>query len=251
MSERVIAARSDARRAGQHAPDGGQALLRAAERRARSKGGFVLAPRRAPRAHAGRQSARRPRPARSAELARRMGGAGRDDRSGRHAADPARQFGDRRRRGSDRRDARRDSAATPAPTSFAIAPRRRKTLVAREAAAFDPVLGWAARDARRAVHARRGVTHVAQPPEALAAIGAALEAFDDPFAFAALHRDDDPDRLALLALAVARGRLAPEAAGWPPMSTRISRSSAGAKTRKRRRGARRAARVRRGGNRSR
>ena len=54
--------------------------------------------------------------------------------------------------------------------------------------------------------------HVAQPPEALAAIGAALEAYDDPVALAALSVMTTLTGSALLALAVARGFLPPEAA---------------------------------------
>ena len=54
--------------------------------------------------------------------------------------------------------------------------------------------------------------HVAQPPQALAAIGAALEAYDDPVALAALSVMTTLSGSALLALAVARGFLSPEAA---------------------------------------
>ena len=57
-----------------------------------------------------------------------------------------------------------------------------------------------------------GVMHVAQPPEAWAAIGAALDAYDDPVAVAALSVMTTLTGSALLALAVARGFLSPEAA---------------------------------------
>ena len=54
--------------------------------------------------------------------------------------------------------------------------------------------------------------HVAQPPEALAAIGAALDAYGDPAALAALSVMTTLTGSALIALAVARGFLSPEAA---------------------------------------
>ncbi len=85
-------------------------------------------------------------------------------------------------------------------------------LVARQAHAFDPVLRWAADElgARFAVTA--GVTYVAQPPEALAAIGAALDAYDDPVTLAALSVMTTLTGSALLALALARGFLSADAA---------------------------------------
>jgi chaperone required for assembly of F1-ATPase len=86
------------------------------------------------------------------------------------------------------------------------------TLVARQAHAFDPMLRWAADELGARFHATAGVTHVAQPPEALAAIGAALDAYDDPVALAALSVMTTLTGSALLALAVARGFLSAEAA---------------------------------------
>jgi len=81
-----------------------------------------------------------------------------------------------------------------------------------QAAAFDPVLDWA----REALGARlllsEGIRHVAQPPAALAAIGAALAAIEDPFALAALHVATTLTGSALLALALSRGRLAADEA---------------------------------------
>ena len=87
-----------------------------------------------------------------------------------------------------------------------------ETLVARQAQAFDPVLRWAAESLGARFNVTAGVMHVAQPPEALAAIGAALEAYDDPVALAALSVMTTLTGSALLALAVARGFLSAEAA---------------------------------------
>ena len=86
------------------------------------------------------------------------------------------------------------------------------TLVARQAHAFDPVLRWAAESLGARFNVTTGVMHVAQPTEALAAIGAALDAYDDPVALAALSVMTTLTGSALLALAVARGFLSPEAA---------------------------------------
>ena len=81
------------------------------------------------------------------------------------------------------------------------------TLAARQRMAFDPVLRWAAESLGARFHVTAGVMHVAQPPEALAAIGAALDAYDDPVALAALSVMTTLTGSALLALAVARGFL--------------------------------------------
>ncbi len=78
--------------------------------------------------------------------------------------------------------------------------------------AIDPVLRWAADELGARFHVTAGVMHVAQPPEALARIGAALEAYNDPAALAALSVMTTLSGSALLALAVARGFLTPEAA---------------------------------------
>jgi chaperone required for assembly of F1-ATPase len=86
------------------------------------------------------------------------------------------------------------------------------TLVARQAHAFDPVLRWAAESLGARFNVTTGVMHVAQPPEALAAIAAALDTYDDPVALAALSVMTTLTGSALLALAVARGFLSAEAA---------------------------------------
>src|SRR5258708_27649968 len=87
-----------------------------------------------------------------------------------------------------------------------------ETLVARQADAFDPVLRWAAESLGARFNVTARVMHVAQPPEALAAIGAALDAYNDPVALAGLSVMTTLTGSALLALAVARGFLSAEAA---------------------------------------
>jgi chaperone required for assembly of F1-ATPase len=83
-------------------------------------------------------------------------------------------------------------------------------LAERQRLAFDPVLAWAAESLGTRFNLTAGVMHVAQPPEALAAIGAALDAYDDPPALAALNSMTTLTGSALLALAVARGFLSPD-----------------------------------------
>jgi chaperone required for assembly of F1-ATPase len=121
----------------------------------------------------------------------------------------------------------------PAPTSSATAPRRwpsasvwryagsdllcyraeePETLAERQRLAFDPVLAWAAESLGARFHLTAGLMHVAQPHAALAAIAAALDAYDDPIALAALSAMTTLTGSALLALAVARGFLSAEAA---------------------------------------
>ena len=78
-----------------------------------------------------------------------------------------------------------------------------EALVERQAHAFDPILRWAAETLGARFNVTAGVMHVAQPHAALAAIGAALEAYDDPAAARRAQRDDDADRIGV---ARARGR---------------------------------------------
>ena len=87
-----------------------------------------------------------------------------------------------------------------------------EALAARQAQTFDPVLRWAADSLGARLNVTTSVMHAAQPPVALAAIGAALDAYDDPIALAALSVMTTMTGSALLALAVARGFLSPEAA---------------------------------------
>jgi chaperone required for assembly of F1-ATPase len=85
-------------------------------------------------------------------------------------------------------------------------------LVERQARAFDPVLCWVAESLGARFNVTAGLMHVAQPQAALNAIGAALEAYDDPAALAALSVMTTLTGSAILALAVARGFLSAEAA---------------------------------------
>ena len=85
-------------------------------------------------------------------------------------------------------------------------------LVALQAAAYDPVLSWA-RDALGARFVTTvGLAHVAQPEAALAAARAAVEAYADPFAVAALHVMTSLTGSLLIALMTANGALSREAA---------------------------------------
>jgi chaperone required for assembly of F1-ATPase len=85
-------------------------------------------------------------------------------------------------------------------------------LVAAEAAAFDPLLAWAEETFGAHFIVANGVIHRRQPEASLAAVRAALEAVEDPFALAALNVATSLTGSALLALALARGRLSAEEA---------------------------------------
>jgi chaperone required for assembly of F1-ATPase len=87
-----------------------------------------------------------------------------------------------------------------------------EALAERQRLAFDPVLAWAAEALGARFNLAAGVIHVAQPPEALAAVRTALDAVDDPAALAALSVITTLSGSALLALAVARGFLTAEEA---------------------------------------
>jgi chaperone required for assembly of F1-ATPase len=87
-----------------------------------------------------------------------------------------------------------------------------EALAERQAEAFDPVLHWAAERLGARFRLGAGVTHVEQPPESIEAIRTAIEDFDDPVGLAALSVMTTLSGSALLALAIARGRLSPEEA---------------------------------------
>jgi chaperone required for assembly of F1-ATPase len=87
-----------------------------------------------------------------------------------------------------------------------------EALAERQRVAFDPVLAWAAETFGARFNLAAGVVHVAQPPAALAAVRAALDAVDDPAALAALSVITTLTGSALLALAVAGGFVTPEEA---------------------------------------
>ncbi len=79
-------------------------------------------------------------------------------------------------------------------------------LAMRQRAAWDPVLAWARCELGARFVLAEGVMPVEQPVEALARVRAALEALD-PFRLAALHVMMTLTGSALLAIALARGRL--------------------------------------------
>jgi len=85
-----------------------------------------------------------------------------------------------------------------------------EALVARQAAAFDPVLAWAEEALGARFILSAGVTHVRQPARALAAVRRAVDAYESPFAVAALHGLTSLSGSVLLALAVARGAFGAE-----------------------------------------
>jgi chaperone required for assembly of F1-ATPase len=86
-------------------------------------------------------------------------------------------------------------------------------LVERQARAFDPVLRWAAETLGARFNITAGLMHVAQPQAALAAASAALDAYDDSAALAAISVMTTLTGSALLALAVA-DRFLPAEAAW-------------------------------------
>ena len=100
--------------------------------------------------------------------------AARRDRSGRHAADAARQLDHRRRGAAPRRSPPR-SRNISAPICCSTAPTSRKVCVARQAEHWDPGAGMGARSVRRALRAgrRRGACARSRA-EAIAAVRAAI-----------------------------------------------------------------------------
>jgi chaperone required for assembly of F1-ATPase len=70
---------------------------------------------------------------------------------------------------------------------------------------WDPVLAWAAQHLRAQLKTAAGLTDIDQPPEAIAALRAAVAAFDS-WALAGLHVIASITGSLLLALAVAEGR---------------------------------------------
>ena len=83
-------------------------------------------------------------------------------------------------------------------------------LAAAQAAAWDPVIAWAGEALGARFELAVGVRFVAQPAAALAAIRAEIGKFAPPFALAALASATTLTGSALLALALARRRLALE-----------------------------------------
>jgi chaperone required for assembly of F1-ATPase len=84
-------------------------------------------------------------------------------------------------------------------------------LVASQTKHWDPVLAWAKATLNAPLKLAEGVVHVAQPQASLERIRRELEGLD-AFSLAALHVMTSLTGSALLALAVARGKLTPEEA---------------------------------------
>jgi chaperone required for assembly of F1-ATPase len=89
-------------------------------------------------------------------------------------------------------------------------------LQAQQAAAWDPLLEWAAAAHGARLHPTEGILAIAQPPESLGRIRTHLRAMD-PFHLTALHDLVTLSGSVVLGLAVAEGHLDPDS-GW-----RISR----------------------------
>jgi len=86
-----------------------------------------------------------------------------------------------------------------------------QALAERQGAAWDPVLNWADKSFGARFVLRRGLTHVPQPPEALAAVRAAIPG--DPWRLGAVHSIVTLTGSALIAIAVAEGAM-PPAQAW-------------------------------------
>jgi chaperone required for assembly of F1-ATPase len=83
-------------------------------------------------------------------------------------------------------------------------------LVERQTQHWDPVLEWAQRSLGARLELAQGITHVAQPSEALAAVRAKIPT--DPWRLGALSAITTLTGSGLLALALERGALEPDAA---------------------------------------
>jgi chaperone required for assembly of F1-ATPase len=112
-------------------------------------------------------------------------------------------------RAAEVRDAIRDFAGTDLLFYRAGEP---EGLVARQREAWDPILAWAEERFGGRFVLAEGVIHVAQPAETLAAIEAELATVTDPFRLAGLHLATTLSGSALIALALAVGRLDVDAA---------------------------------------
>ena len=112
------------------------------------------------------------------------------------------------------------------------------TLVRRQNEAWDPVIDWARATLGARLLLAEGVIHVEQPREAIAAIGVHLSQRAEPLRLAALACDDQPDGLgAAWRWPSISASSTPKPPGTPPMSTRTSRPSTGARIPRRWRGA--------------
>jgi chaperone required for assembly of F1-ATPase len=84
-------------------------------------------------------------------------------------------------------------------------------LAVRQASAFDPILAWAADQFGTGFETVVGVMPQPQPASTLAAVSRAVEAHD-PFRLVALHAITTLTGSAMLALALAAGRITPQEA---------------------------------------
>lgn len=84
-------------------------------------------------------------------------------------------------------------------------------LVAQQKAEWDPLLAWASKRYGVPFETRTGITYFAQSPETLAALRAAIAAYDD-FVLAALHSAASLLSSLILTLALAEQRLTAEEA---------------------------------------
>ena len=85
-------------------------------------------------------------------------------------------------------------------------------LVAAQAKHWDPVLAWAGEVLGARFTLAQGIKHIAQPEAAIHAIRAEIARYTSPFQLAALMSLTQISGSALLALALARGRLSADAA---------------------------------------
>ena len=85
-------------------------------------------------------------------------------------------------------------------------------LVERQHALWDPIIAWAEKRFGGRFVLAEGIVYVAQPEATLAAIGAAIEHFDDPFRLAGLSLVTSLTGSALIALALAEGAVDVDAA---------------------------------------
>lgn len=84
-------------------------------------------------------------------------------------------------------------------------------LVERQRRGWDPLLDWAAEALQARLAVCEGVMHIAQPPEAVARLGAEVAALD-PWELTALSELTTLTGSLILGLAVCHGRLMPEEA---------------------------------------
>jgi chaperone required for assembly of F1-ATPase len=85
-------------------------------------------------------------------------------------------------------------------------------LVDAQTAHWDPILDWASSTLAARFALAEGVMHVAQPREALAALSVHLGAIDEPYRLTALHLATSLTGSALIAFALLKGAINPDAA---------------------------------------